>query len=105
MNTPSIEVENVGNDCDLEFDVVPADTPLPSKSPFAHLASSLGNGDADAEGRRRLSSNFFDMLTNPQIYNEQVLNYVNENCQADNDSVPLSFYSSAAFANEEERVF
>ena len=31
------------------------------------------------EGRRRLSSNFFDILTDPQRYHEQVFNFVNEN--------------------------
>jgi hypothetical protein len=41
------------------------------------------------------------MLTNPQIYNEQVLNYVNENCAADNDSLPPTF-DTGAFAREEE---
>ena len=61
----------------------------------------MENADSDPEGRRRLSSNFFDMLTNPQIYNEQVLNYVNENCVADNDSLPPTF-DTGAFAREEE---
>ena len=37
------------------------------------------------EGRRRQSSNFFDILTDPQKYQEQVKNFVNENFQDDED--------------------
>ena len=45
---------------------------------FAHLAGTqLKLTD---EGRRRQSSNFFDILTDPQKYQEQVKNFVNENC-------------------------
>ena len=43
---------------------------------FSHL------GEAEA-GRRRQSSNFFDILTDPQRYQEQVHNFVSETFQED----------------------
>lgn len=44
---------------------------------FAHLAGN--HLSALDEGRRRQSSNFFEILNDPQRYHEQVLQFVNEN--------------------------
>jgi len=37
------------------------------------------------EGRRRQSSNFFEILNDPQRYHEQVLQFVNENLNEDEE--------------------
>jgi hypothetical protein len=37
------------------------------------------------ESRRRLSSNFFDILTDPLRYQEQVSTFVNQNCADDEE--------------------
>ena len=45
------------------------------------------NLQAMDEGRRRQSSNFFDILTDPQRYHEQVQNFVNENFDEEDEQI------------------
>ena len=71
--------------------IVSQDDEQPKSINFGHLAAALRptnqrlSFDQDAEGRRRLSSNFFDILTDAQRYDEVVQQFVNENCEDEDE--------------------